>query len=411
MKTKNLRLALMPFLFILLFGSCKKDLSQIPATKDAAVNTVLAHIKSLGYTDAEIRDAGKEYIVDGDIAFPKNTVYQTETTGNSKLQVNQYGTANYLGLNKNVIVYLDPSLGSLGNIEAFDAILALGAVPNSRVGFVTGTLAEANVIIRNENLGNGICGVSYFPVNGNPGSLVRISLDAIKSACAATGADLITQVRSVVIHELGHAIGLRHTNWHQLNEPANSVRPENQAKIAATNILGTPPDGDPASIMNGGTCGAAPADLSAYDKIAIQFIYPLNPPVQGAVPVFRYHNANFGDHFYTTSYGELNDGNNNDYIFEGVGFYAFSTQVSGSVPVYRFVNLTNGDHFYTTTNGTYGGYTPEGIRFYAMNGPVNGATPVLRYLGGIDHFYTKNPNEFYYGLAGYSPEGTAFYAY
>jgi len=407
MKNKKLLLAFAAFIMLLSTNSCKKSQNnQTTLDKEKSSTGVLSYIKSLGYRDSEIKDIGKDYVVDGDILFSKDTVVKTKTNSSSKLGVNQYGAQNYLGINTNVTLRVDPSMNVYAN-EINSAIAQWNNVPNCRVKFfIYNGTGSYNVSISNNNLGSGVCGMSYFPMNGQPGSNVFINIGVVASLPSS-------QIQSVIIHELGHAIGLRHTNWIDNQEPGSGVAADNGAKFYATNILGTPTGNDPASIMNGATCGAAATVLSAYDKIAVQFIYPQNPPVAGTSPVFRYHNINNGDHFYTTNYGELGDGNNNVYIFEGIGFFAYTSQVAGSVPVYRYNNTNNGDHFYSRSSTTPGNYHFELIAFYAYASALNGSVPVYRYnnTSNGDHFYTKNQNEFFQSMSGYFFEDISFYAY
>jgi hypothetical protein len=408
-KKNNLLIAFIALITLLSFGSCKKAQNdQGSGNKEKTTTSVLDHIKSLGYKDSEIKDIGDDYLVDGDIMFSKKAIIESKPASDSKLSVNQYGTQNYLGLNTNVTIRIDPSMNSYAGLIS-SAIAQWNNVPNCRVKFfIYNGSGGYNLNISNSNLGSGVCGSAYFPMNGQPGSNVFINIGVISGLPS-------DQIQSVIIHELGHAIGLRHTNWIANGEPGGGTTAQG-AHFAATNIIGTPTGGDPASIMNGATCGAAATVLSNYDKIAVQYIYPQSAPVAGTVPVFRYYSGSGTDHFYTTDYNELAQGSNNGYIFEGIGFFAFPNQVSGSVPVYRYFSGSAGDHFYTPNPTTPGGYVLERVAFYAYTSGINASVPVYRYYHGgtpaeIDHFYTKNQNEFYTGFGGFSLEDIHFYAY
>jgi hypothetical protein len=97
--------------------------------------------------------------------------------------------------------------------------------------------------------------------------------------------------------------------------------------------------------------------------------------VAGTVPLYRYWNPQVGDHFYTTDWNELGNGNYG-WSFERVQCYVHAQAVPGTVPLYRYWNSQDGDHFYTTDwnelgNGNYGwGY--EGIQCYVHDQPVLG---------------------------------------
>lgn len=411
MKKKNLLLAFTALITLLSLNSCKKAKNDlVPLNKEETNTNVIDYIKSLGYRDSEIKDIGTDYLVNGDILFSKKSVIKSKKDSNSKLQVNQYGAQNFLGLNTNVVVRIDASMNGYIN-EINSAITQWNNVPNCRVKFsiYNGTGSYNTTIIVNNSLGSNVCGASYFPINGQPGNIVYINSSLISG-------NSFDQRQRTITHEFGHIIGLAHTNWFAVGEP-NSGTHGNGSDYTITHIMGTPAGVDPVSLMNSGECGFGATVLSDYDKMAIQYVYPQNPPIAGSSPVFRYFYAAGNDHFYTTDYNELAQGSNAGYTFEGIAFFAFTTQVSGSAPVYRYFNSTVTDHFYTRNSATPGGYVLERIAFYAYPSAINGSIPVYRYLhsgAGVqtDHFYTKDQNEFYMGnLAGFVFEDIPFYAY
>lgn len=398
------------YLFILsvvssLLFSCKKtEIAPQKADIDQD-KSVLGYIKKLGYRDSEIKDIGDEYLVDGDILFSKKSEPDFSIFGGPKTE--QYGTANYVGydVQPNIFIYVDASMNGYLN-EINGAVAMWNSVINCRVKFgITSLSGIAHIRITNANLGSGVCGAAYFPMNGRPGALVRINVNQIAGNSFA-------QRQRTIAHELGHCIGFRHTNW-QPGETQSGVLGDNGAYFDAMHILGTPTGGDPSSIMNGGQCGSGATTLSNFDILATQFLYPANPPVAGTVPVFRYYSrATSDDHFFTTALVELGNGNNNDYIFEGIGFFAFATQVPNSVPIYRWYLPQSGDHFYTANPNEIAPGNLEGIGFYAYPSAIDGAVPVHRYYNGSydDHLYTKNQNEMS-TIPGYTYEGIGWYAY
>lgn len=91
--------------------------------------------------------------------------------------------------------------------------------------------------------------------------------------------------------------------------------------------------------------------------------------------VYRFFNPSTGVHLYTTSENERDSiiENLDNFVFEGVKFYAYETEVEGSLPVYRFYEPTLGVHFYTPEENernsvieNLDNYVDEGIAYYAM---------------------------------------------
>ncbi len=407
---------------VIILFSCKKYDNMIPP-KEEEPGKVYQYIKKLGHKDSEIKDIGEYYLVDGCILFAKNSNPDFSIFSDAP-RTKQYGTSYYVGYQTqpNIMVKVDPSMNSYIS-EIYGAVALWNDVPNCRLKFsvTVSPYTSHHILIEEDvNLGWNVCGSAYFPVNAQPGQSVRINTNIISGLSS-------DQIKALIAHELGHAIGFRHTNWVANGEVTNGTLPDNNAKYSAMHILGTPSGQDPNSIMNGGTCGIMPTVLSDYDIVALQFLYPHTSPAPGAVPIFRYSrevgssilNLN---HFFTIGYDEIGDGQY-DYKFEGIGFYAFPYQVAGSEPVYRYYNASYINHVYTINPATdfpydgYNGYYYNGPAFYAYRTQINNSVPVYRYYSpsGVDHHYTKNTEELntsgYLNQYGYSSEGIYFYAY
>lgn len=380
---------------IFLFSCNKNDRLSNPISNVDTSTATYKYIKALGFDDKEIVDLDSVYLVDGDILFAKNSKPDFSIFGGQP-QTEQYGTANYVGYNiqSNVRIIAEAALTSY-SAQIDGAITLWNNIPNCRLKFNRSALPQITI---KAGYAYGACAVSYFPMNGNPGSTIIVDLSVISSLSTV-------QIQSLIAHELGHTIGFRHTNWQSTSpvEPQSGTSSYNGARFSAMHILGTPTGNDPTSIMNGQTCGISPTTLSNFDILAMQFMYPANPPVAGTVPVFRYYKlAANKDHFYTTNYNEAGNGINSGYVFQGIGFFAFPNQVTGTVPVYRYYKSGTIDHFYTPNYSELGGgsngYVYEGIAFYAYQygSTSDGARRnIYRYYNSStgDHFYTKDPNE------------------
>lgn len=127
--------------------------------------------------------------------------------------------------------------------------------------------------------------------------------------------------------------------------------------------------------------------------------YDISDQFLQIVPLFRYHNNEILDHFYTTNFNEIRTtipqqvGNLN-YTFESIAGYVYKTQRAGTIPIFRYLG-PQGDHFYTRVQQDYPEYTSENIGFYAYSQDNAEFSKVYRYYEGnkINHFYTINAAE------------------
>jgi hypothetical protein len=129
---------------------------------------------------------------------------------------------------------------------------------SSEITFIEGSPADITLI----SGGTPPCAVASWP-DGSGGTGPTINVDETNQTCGATAG---TRLR-IMVHEFGHTIGFRHTNWVGLGETAS---PEGAIQIPAT------PATDGASVMNGNTGGLEYSGFSSYDVIALHKIYPLS---------------------------------------------------------------------------------------------------------------------------------------
>ncbi|WP_354356963.1 M57 family metalloprotease [Pedobacter sp. UYP30] len=263
---------------------CRKEVQQIPVQSLKNVDPVLSYIKSLGFKSTMIEDKGDEYLVEGDISFPKDMKLPS-TQGiprqgfggnagerlmnlppNHDLWIEQYFTGNLVSTTTatNIKILVDGSMASLsGEINA--AISQWNNVPNSSLHFSIVTGGVYDIYITDQNLGAGLCGAARFPISGTPGNLIRINKNEIAS-------NSFEQRQRTIAHEMGHCIGFRHTNW-QANGESQYGTDDVGTSVNAIDVPGVGGT-DPYSIMNGGQCGSGATQLSAKDKLAAASLYP-----------------------------------------------------------------------------------------------------------------------------------------
>lgn len=388
------------FALCLTLAGCQPDEESLHQNDRQLTSTpALEHILSLGFAPGQIEEFSEFYLVEGDILFYKDQhgqgVPNTEQASTNALISG--------GNQDNITVRIDASLPSSGTDnwrpEIQQAINDWNAVSCSKIRLVLTTSSTADITVRSDfgSLPDDVIASATFPANGNAGPTVQINLDFLSNRTVSTG-----QKRYNMVHEFGHCLGFRHTNWASRGESVGSI---------GANYIPETPINDNLSVMNGGTALNSWIGFSNFDVTALRNIYPALTASCPA-PFFRY----FGNtnHFYTTNWAELGSGRNG-YNLDQIQCRVFGTQASGTVPLYRYYNGAIRNHFYTTNFNELGnggnGYIAEGIACYVYPGPGSGRVPLYRYyitsLG--NHFYTTNFNELGSGGPGVSYEGIACY--
>jgi len=119
-------------------------------------------------------------------------------------------------------------------------------------------------------------------------------------------------------------------------------------------------------------------------------------------PVYRFYNIQQGGYFYTVSKKTRDwviKTKSDIWDYQGVGFYAYSSRKSGTLPVYKFQNRANSSYYYTISEKTRDwlietevkqeDWRYDGIGFYAYSRDNIDNLPIYRY-------FRRNRNAYYY---------------
>jgi len=274
-KTKFLSAAAACLLFTTLY-SCKiNDTEKVAENKTDISAATLEKVKSLGFSTENIRKIDGGYLVEGDILLTEANLTETTTSTNLNIaETEQYRTTNVVTSLPRVITV---SVTNLPQVYS-DAVNTMISRYNSlglRITFRranTGTTGNINVVGFNEAPSGGFItlGSAGFPTGGNPFNQIRMNTNA-----AAYGANPnLLYLASVIQHEVGHCVGLRHTDYmnRAFSCGASGAGNEGASNVGAVLIPGTPSTPDAASFMlacsNGGN-----RTFNANDVVALNYIY------------------------------------------------------------------------------------------------------------------------------------------
>ena len=216
---------------------------------------IVKRISELGFRADMISKMDGEYIVEGDIVVPASYLEGGQTR--------QARSSELIGCERVgfITIRVDNSIPNSGNDNWRDELLQAIDDWNEVQSALRLELVEddnADITVRADGgvLANNVIADALFPSDGRPGNRIRINLDFNGNTNVSTGSK-----RYNMVHEIGHCIGFRHTNWSSRNENV------------ATQISGTPST-DPNSVMNGGTALNTWAGFSTGDLNGTRILYP-----------------------------------------------------------------------------------------------------------------------------------------
>lgn len=278
MKTKILLSILGAGIFL---ASCEKE--DVPSEKDEFLlekeekisKQDLKAISDLHFNtkDAKIIDfllpdgtTEKTYLLEGDIAMKPE---QLKEMYSGNITTKQYRTYNLVSSPRNVNVIGFTGGGGQGLTSKQRSALqlavsnynALNIGLNFTLTFGTNYTPYDIVVYQNPNGQAG--GVAGFPSGGNPYKYVQI-FSGMENYSTSTNEHVIT-------HEIGHAVGLRHTDWFSRQSCGQSGEAANPS--GAVHIPGTPTGYDSNSVMLACFSANEDGNFGYYDQVALEYLY------------------------------------------------------------------------------------------------------------------------------------------
>ena len=234
-----------------------------------------AKIASLGFGTSNIHQTEDGYLVEGDILLTDALLNSTPTQSLMRIANNeQYRTTNLVTVGTSrVINVLVSNLGPAFVSGADLAISRYNAL-GLRMTFQRVTTGTPDITILGFNQkargGSITLGSAGFPSAGNPYNTIKMNTND-----QAYGANPdINYVGSVIQHEMGHCIGMRHTDYMDRSFSCGGT-PTNEgaSTVGAVLILGTPSGPDAGSWMLACTGPSNPRTFNANDVVALNNLY------------------------------------------------------------------------------------------------------------------------------------------
>ncbi len=254
--------------------SCKKasntDVSATPISAD-----VQAKITALGFSATNVVKTDNGYLVEGDITLTDELLNSTPSQMLLRIAGNeQYRTTNLVSALPRVIKVLVTGLGT-AFVQGTDLAISRYNALGLKITFQRITSGTANITIQGFNQGPSggfiTLGSSGFPTGGNPFNLIKMNTNA-----QAYGSNPnVNYVGSVIQHEIGHCIGMRHTDYYnRAISCGGTATNEGASNIGAILIPGTPSTATLAAgswmlaCSNGGD-----RTFNANDVIGLNYLY------------------------------------------------------------------------------------------------------------------------------------------
>lgn len=208
----------------------------------------------------------KTYLIEGDIAMKPE---QLKEMYSGNITTKQYRTYNLVYSPRNVNIMGFTGGGGQGLTSKQRTALqravsnynALNIGLNFTLTFGTNYTPYDIVVYQNPNGQAG--GVAGFPSGGNPYKYVQI-FSGMENYSTSTNEHVIT-------HEIGHAVGLRHTDWYSRQSCGQSGEAANPS--GAVHIPGTPTGYDSNSVMLACFSANEDGNFGYYDQVALEYLY------------------------------------------------------------------------------------------------------------------------------------------
>lgn len=255
--------------------ACKKDAKE--ATTPAVSSNALAAIQHLGFSTDGVQKTPTGYLVEGDINLSEANLAGGQPTSPNLLiaQEEQYYTYNLVSATKHPTIKVALSISNSTYTNAFtaacDEAIRRYNAENLTIKFQRVSSGADITIVGFYEVSNTL-GSSGFPNStGDPYNQIQMNTYWYSTGTDATN---VNYIGTIMAHEMGHCIGMRHTDYmNRAYSCGGRKSNEGSAGIGAVHIPGTPTGGDPNSWMLACVGSNVNRPFNANDKVALAYLY------------------------------------------------------------------------------------------------------------------------------------------
>lgn len=252
-------------LFAVLCSALASGCGGDPTAVTDEQQEIISNLVQAGFPASDIMVVGDSVYVgrDAHVTLQASREMITTAPGSTK---EQYRTTNLVSGKTKICVNPTAAFNSYSRLSAgLDLAIAnynaLSLVFDLARGPTSGCSANISAVTT-----SGVGGSSGFPSGGNPYSKINIG-----TGLQAYSTDVNEHV---ITHELGHTIGLRHSDYYNRSISCGTGGNEGSAGVGAIHIPGTPTTATVGgSVMNSCFRSTETGEFTASDKVALETIY------------------------------------------------------------------------------------------------------------------------------------------